>query len=68
MPTASKEENKKYGLCLSGSLTYSRQLPGKPFESYPEFYHMNHVRTDDSIGRPFHHRLPEQKQKKRFRT
>ncbi len=48
----------KFGLCLSGMLSYSRQLAGKPNESYPEFYHMNHVRTGDSIGRPFRHRLP----------
>jgi hypothetical protein len=58
----------KYGFCLSGVLTYSRQLPGKPHESYPEFYHMNHVRTGDSIGRPFRHRLPQRQRKKRLRS
>jgi hypothetical protein len=68
MPTVSKEESKKYGFCLSGSLTYSRQLPGEPFESYPEFNLMNHVRTDDSVGRPFRHRLPQRQRKKRHRS
>jgi hypothetical protein len=58
----------KYGLCLSGSLTYSRQLSGKPLESHPEFYHMNHVRTGDSVGRPFRHRLPQRQRKKRLRS
>ncbi len=54
----------KYGLCLSGVLTYSRQLSGKPLESYPECYHMNHVRSGDSIGRPFHHEPPEGSRRK----
>ena len=58
----------KYGFCLSGLLNYSRQQPGKPLESYEEFYHMNHVRTGDSIGRPFRHRLPERARMKKHRS
>lgn len=58
----------KYGFSLWGILSYSRQLPGKPLESYGEFYRRNRVTTGDSIGRPFRHSLPERALKNRRRS
>ncbi len=58
----------KFGFSLWGFLNYSRQLPGKPLESYEELYRRNRVVTGDSIGRPFRHRLPARARKKKLRS
>jgi hypothetical protein len=53
----------KYGFCLSGILTYCRQRPGKPYESYPVVYQRSRVRDGDSIKSPNRRGRPPRSEK-----